>query len=128
MTRPISAHSADIHCAVVAFNAGEWLTAHLGFEAIWLQVRGDELKGLIQVCNAVHQLHLHIYTAPRRTLRRAVELLQSVGEGETGIDLERLCVAVAHVQAVIPDTLETGMPAPANWQLPAIRMEWRVQQ
>ena len=128
MTRPINAHSADIRCAVAAFNRGEGLTAHLGFEAVWLQVRGDELKGLIQVCNAVHQLHLQIYTAPRRNLRRAVELLQSVGEGETGIDLERLCGAVAHVQAAIPDTLETGMPAPTDWRLPAIQMEWRVME
>ena len=128
MTRPISAHSADIHCAVVAFNAGEWLTAHLAFEAVWLQVRGDELKGLIQVCNALHLLHLQLYTAPQRNLRRAVELLQAVGAGETGIDLERLCTAVVAVHAAIPVALETGMPAPANWQLPAIRMEWRVQQ
>jgi hypothetical protein len=112
---------------VVAFNDGAWLTAHLVFEGVWLHVRGDELKGLIQVCNAMHQLHLHLYTAPQRNLRRAIELLQSV-DGETGIDLERLCVAVARVQAAIPATLETGMPTPVDLQLPPIRMEWRGEQ
>ncbi len=127
MTRPISAYSEELHRAVVAFNDGAWLTAHLVFEGVWLHVRGDELKGLIQVCNAMHQLHLQLYTAPQRNLRRAIELLQSV-DGETGIDLERLCVAVARVQAAIPATLETGMPTPVDLQLPPIRMEWRGEQ
>lgn len=128
MTRPISSHSAEIRRAVDAFNQGEWLTAHLVFEVVWLQVRGDELKGLIQVCNALHLLHLQLYTAPQRNLRRAVELLQAVGAGETGIDLERLCTAVVAVHAAIPVALETGMAAPADMKLPAIQMEWRVRQ
>lgn len=127
MTHPIHAHSAEIRRAVIAFNQGEWLTAHLAFEAVWVHVRGDELKGLIQVCNAMHLLHQQLYTAPQRNLRRAVALLRSV-DGITGIDLERLCVAVARVQAAIPATLETGMSVPDGLQLPHIQMEWRVQE
>jgi len=52
--------------AVAHFNAEEYREALLAFEERWVVERGDFLRGLIQLCNAMNQLRLGLVTSPRR--------------------------------------------------------------
>lgn len=113
----------DLFRAATLFNAGEWREALLGFEHVWLQVRTDELKAYVQLCNAVLQLHLGLISAPRRLLGRANQLLCE-NPATLGVDVVALLRVIRQLQAIIPDELESGegeLLAP----VPAIQLVWR---
>jgi hypothetical protein len=115
--------SDELHRAATLFNAGEWRESLLVFEHVWLQVRTDELKAYVQLCNAVLQLHLGLISAPRRLLGRSTQLLTE-NPATIGVDVVALLRAIRQLQAIIPDELESGegtLLAP----VPPIQLVWR---
>ena len=115
--------SDELHRAATLFNAGEWRDALLVFEKVWLQVRTDELKAYVQLCNAVLQLHLGLISSPRRLLGRATQLLHE-NPATLGVDVVALLRAIRQLQAIIPDELESG-EGELRGPVPPIQLEWR---
>ncbi len=112
-----------IVAGVSAFNERRYLDAHLLFEAVWLEQRTDELKGLVQTCNIMHLLHQNLYTAARRSLIRAQELLVTAPQ-DTQIDLSLVCQGLRGVLLALPAELQSGMPAPPDLVIPHFQMKW----
>lgn len=100
--------------AIGHFNAEEYREALLAFEECWHAERGDLLRAMIQICNALNQLRLGLVTAPRRSLASAALLLAGSPPRGAGLDVRALHGYVAAVRACIPADLETG----------AGRVEW----
>jgi len=94
--------------AVAHFNAEEYREALLAFEERWVVERGDFLRGLIQLCNAMNQLRMGLVTSPRRLLASAEALLAPYAPRHEGIDIEAVRAYIATVRALIPDDIETG--------------------
>ena len=94
--------------AIADFNAEEYRAALLAFEECWHAERGDFLRALIQLCNALNQLRLGLVTAPRRSLASADALLAGCSLRCEGLDVGALRDYIASVRACIPDGLETG--------------------
>jgi len=95
--------------AIADFNAEEYRAALLAFEECWHAERGDFLRALIQLCNALNQLRLGMVTAPRRSLASADMLLAGCPPHCEGLHVGTLRDYVAAVRACIPDGLETGV-------------------
>lgn len=117
---PVDARIVD---GVQAFNERRYLEAHLLFEAVWLEQRSDELKGLVQTCNSMHLLHQHLYTAARRSLVRAPELLTDTTQA-THIDLAGVCAGLRLVLLALPADLQSGMAPPPDMTIPQFQMKW----
>jgi len=94
--------------AIGHFNAEEYREALLAFEERWYAERGDFLRALIQLCNALNQLRLGLVTAPRRSLASADALLAGCPQRYDGLDVLALRRYIAAVRACIPNDLETG--------------------
>ena len=94
--------------AVAHFNAEEYREALLAFEERWGVERGDFLRGLIQLCNAMNQLRLGLVTSPRRLLASADTLLAPYAPRHERLDVAALRGAISEVHACIPDGLESG--------------------
>jgi len=93
--------------AVAHFNAEEYREALLALEERWVVERGDFLRGLIQLCNAMNQLRLGLVTSPRRLLGSADALLAPYAPRYEGLDVTALRRATSSVRACIPDWLES---------------------
>jgi hypothetical protein len=105
MSRP----SADAFDRAIAhFNAEAYRDALLAFEQCWLADRNEFLRGLIQLCNALHQLRLGLVTGPRRTLDSAAGLLAPYAPAHAGLDVAALCDYVGRVRGSIPNGIESG--------------------
>jgi hypothetical protein len=94
--------------AIAHFNAEAYRDALLAFEQCWFADRSEFLRGLIQLCNALHQLRLGLVTGPRRTLDSAARLLAPYAPAHAGLDVAVLCDYVGRVRGSIPDELESG--------------------
>jgi hypothetical protein len=112
---------------IAHFNAESYRDALLAFEECWFEDRGDFLRGLIQLSNALNQLRLGLITAPRRTLASALELLAPYAPAHCGLDVARLCADIASVRARIPDDIESGQGSVAWNELPRPRLLRRIQ-
>ncbi|HEY3228836.1 MAG TPA: DUF309 domain-containing protein [Roseiflexaceae bacterium] len=108
--------------AVAHFNAEEYREALLAFEERWVVERGDFLRGLIQLCNAMNQLRMGLVTSPRRLLASADALLAPYAPRHEGLDVAALRRAISSVRACIPDRLESGAGSVAWDSVPRPRL------
>jgi predicted metal-dependent hydrolase len=110
--------------AVAHFNAEEYREALLAFEERWAIERGDFLRGLIQLCNALNQLRLGLITSPRQLLASADTLLAPYTPRHEGLDIDSLRASIAVVRALIPGDVETGSGSVAWECVPRLRLEF----
>jgi len=108
--------------AIAHFNAEEYREALLAFEERWVVERGEFLRALIQLCNALNQLRLGLVTAPRRLLTSADALLAPYAPRHEGLDVDALRAYIASVRACIPDGLESGAGSVPWEQVPRLRL------
>ncbi len=108
--------------AVAHFNAEEYREALLAFEERWVVKRGDFLRGLIQLCNAMNQLRLGLVTSPRRLLASADTLLAPYAPRHEGIDVTAVRTYIATIRALIPHDIETGAGSVAWESVPRPRL------
>jgi hypothetical protein len=108
--------------AIDHFNAEEYREALLAFEERWHAERGDFLRAMIQLCNALNQLRLGLVTAPRRSLASAAALLAGCPHRCYGLDVEAVRGYIAVVRTSIPADLETGA-GQVDWgRVPRLRL------
>ena len=113
--------------ALAHFNAEEYRDALLAFEERRHHERGDVLRALIQLSNALNQLRLGLITSPRRLLASADALLLSYSCYE-GIELRAVRQYIAILRMQIPEGVETGAAA-IQWDtIPRLRIERQNEQ
>jgi hypothetical protein len=109
--------------AIERFDAEEYREALLAFEERWVAERGDFLRALIQLCNALNQLRLGLLTAPRRSLASAEALLAPFEPCHAGLDVAAIRAYIAAVRALIPEGVESGSGS-LDWALvPRLRLQ-----
>jgi hypothetical protein len=108
VSQPATHPTDAFNDAIAHFNAEAYRDALLAFEQCWFEDRSDFLRGLIQLCNALHQLRLGLVTGPRRTLDSAARLLALYAPAHAGLDVVALCDYIGQVRVAIPDGLESG--------------------
>jgi hypothetical protein len=117
----------ELYRAIAHFNAEEYRDALLSLEERWAAERGDFLRGLIQLCNALNQLRLGLVSAPRRQLASADALLAPFAPYHEGLDVAAIRAHIAAVRALIPDDLETGSGSVAWERVPRLRLAINFQ-
>jgi hypothetical protein len=118
----VSGAPDEVARAVALLNCGEHRAALIGFEQIWHADRGEGLRALILLCNALHQLRGGLVTAPRHNLDTAIRLLEAGPPAVAGVDLGAALAAARGVRAAIPDGLETGAGSVAWESIPPVTL------
>jgi hypothetical protein len=109
--------------AIAHFNAEEYREALLAFEERWVIERGEFLRALILLCNALNQLRLGLVTSPRVLLARADTLLAAYPPRHAGLDVVALRAYIAALRACIPEGLESGAGKVAWAAVPRLGIE-----
>ncbi len=80
------------------FNAGNYYEAHEIWEALWLEVVGEEkvcYQSLVQIAAGYHKLSIGEVSGARKLLQRGLQRLSAFGPAAYGIALEPFRSAVA---------------------------------
>ncbi len=109
-----------IAAGLQAFNAGQWDDAFMHFQTYWLSARSPESKALAQYANALNQLRLGLFTAPRVMLGRALELTADMPRA-TGVNIVRMRTDIL---AILADWPEDGTVIDPH-RLRACTLEWQ---